>query len=905
MNTFTPITVSSSLLTDWYSAKATNSSLRAATLAGTSAVSSGDGARLSGGGDLTTPWDITVTSGTEDDRAKRIRDALIAKSYINPDDPFLDQEGMNADTKQLFALYRGLSQMSWLIEHARNEDTYEGLLKGIDTKFQSGLAEISAYVDKMKGDSFTISTGEKVNRVETGVAIKGSTTTYTGAVAHQGDYDAAVAGLTGTETFTISVQKTSGTSLTIDVDLAELNGQTLNLDNIAGLVNSKLEAAGLYSRVKRVRIDEKADTRASDDTLPSTFGLQIQGTITEKLTLNAAGTPAVYLAGVAGNSETQSGQILKLDGAGTGTLSIAASSRLESEGEETTMDITASAMDSKGNTYVVGSTDGDLGSYLNQGERDVVLAKYDSTGRLLWQKLLGASGTAEGFAIAVDGDDNVVIAGAVDGELETGAKGSGKDIFVAKYSGTGASIYTREIGGSADETGLALATAADGSVYVGGKTRGVLAGASNAGIDDAFLMKLDAAGDVAYTRQFGTAGVDSITALAVTASGEVVAAGLEDGHATLHKFSGSDGTSAAVWSLDLGDIGTGSIEALAIDGNAIYLGGSSTNAAFDGGGTVLDAHSGGHADALLMRIDDAGASAATQYATYFGSEDKDRISSLAISDGKIYAAGEVRGSIDGNDFLGAKNGFAVRFDADGSRDWTYQYTSRDGRAVAEGIGVDPTGTSVLDVLGLPKGTLNESGSSLLVDRTTVKEGQYFYVAVNGGKPKKIEIEADETFRSLSLKLTSSLALKGKAQVARGTAGEKLKLEAFEGNRIELIAGDGAKDALKSLGLDNTLITPRETSSQKDDKEVEPFAIGLGLESGLSLKTRADAAYAEEVINKALKSLRDAYRTLTTPPPEESKGSSGQVPAYLQSQLANFQAGLDRLNSGSSSLSLLL
>jgi len=69
-------------------------------------------------------------------------------------------------------------------------------------------------------------------------------------------------------------------------------------------------------------------------------------------------------------------------------------------------------IDSQGNSFVVGTTEGDIGGQINGAKtNDVFLSKYSSTGDLLWLRLLGASDEAEAFDIAIDADDNVIIAG--------------------------------------------------------------------------------------------------------------------------------------------------------------------------------------------------------------------------------------------------------------------------------------------------------------------------------------------------------------------------------------------------------------------------------------------------------------------------------------------------------------
>src|SRR5207249_303356 len=64
---------------------------------------------------------------------------------------------------------------------------------------------------------------------------------------------------------------------------------------------------------------------------------------------------------------------------------------------------------------------------------------------------------------------------------------------------------------------------ADGSVYLAGHVGGALPGQTNAGLQDAFALKFDAAGNLLWARQFGTVfDLDDATGVAVDGSGVYV-----------------------------------------------------------------------------------------------------------------------------------------------------------------------------------------------------------------------------------------------------------------------------------------------------------------------------------------------------------------------------------------------
>ena len=85
------------------------------------------------------------------------------------------------------------------------------------------------------------------------------------------------------------------------------------------------------------------------------------------------------------------------------------------------------AVDSSGNFYIVGETTSD-----GAGNRDILIAKYNSSLEIVWQRTLGGTGADYGYDIAVDARDNVYIVG------QTASAGEGSsDILIAKLPGDG------------------------------------------------------------------------------------------------------------------------------------------------------------------------------------------------------------------------------------------------------------------------------------------------------------------------------------------------------------------------------------------------------------------------------------------------------------------------------------
>lgn len=877
------------------------------------------------------PWDAKAKQPTAQ---QKHTEALSDSKFItltNSDLSALKDDGTAAaDNSRLYALYQAVNRLSTLASMASDKATPAGTLAGLDRRFQAGLSEVYDFLDSQKFDNLTVIPGLKTDRVSTSVSIPPPSSTYVGGVAVKGDVFQAVPGLTGAEKITLTVTK-NGTATPIVVDLSTIQG-TLSLDNIAAAFNSALAANGMVSRFHRVEIGEAAPGK------DKSFGLEIEGSFNEQISLGASDAQAaVYMAGTSGSGADQSGRLVKLTGVDDATLSSVFSRDIAPDGVELTdapkaltdaglaktgsggtANVRASVADAEGNVYVVGDTTGNFGNQIAQGSQDAFLRKYDSAGNVLWTRLLGASDTATGYAIALDPDGGVAIAGKVKGDLKPTAVGGGDDSFVAKYSADGEQTMLRQIAPVANDEIRSLAVGDDGAIYLSGKVSGTIAaGQTNAGGADAFVTKLDDTGKLVYHRQFGTAGADVASQVALTADGGMIVASQENGHAIIRKFATANGTDAALWQMDLGDLQGGALGGIAIKDGAVYVSGASGNANLTAGGAATVAHaSSGGADAFVFRIDDAGSSASANYVSYVGTSAAERAGSLTVTDDGVYLTGDTAGTFSGESqsASGATNAFVAKLATNGSVDWTHQFGGFGGQSSGASIVVDATGASALDALGLPK-TVTTQQSRDLISQSTVRPGDYFTLTLTDARgntrTKRITIDDGETFQSLADKLNRVLLLDGKAQVAFASDGRTLKISVNKNIQVTFAPGKDSFDALAGLGIDARVLVndgsvlDQDTTDTSTDKK-KPV-VGLNIEKGLLLTTTASAAHTAQAMQDILGSIRDAYRSLN----EDTRlkdlfGSSdnkpkgkqgGTVPAYLTKQIASYQQALQRLNSG--------
>lgn len=897
----------SSLLAGWYQSKLT--AIQAAN-SGTASSS----ASQKDNPKVTPPWDQASNPTPIED----VRRSVLANGdfFSTTKSGFSDLDAP-ADYKALFDLYVGMKALSSLAEKAMDKTVSATDRNFLDRRFSEGLAQLDGFYDKMDLTSVSLLKGEQLSSAESKVAISRGESTYVTGKVHTGAYDAEVASLTGDVQFTVSVKK-NGATQDIAINLADMGATTRSLDNIAAHINTQLDAAGVLTRFSRVKLgvaDEDGIIPGSD------FGFKISGISTETVSFSAsAGNPAVYLAGTSGLGEAAGGQVVKLTGLGNADPTTAFSTRLDADpetsdvavvggedGETRTkqvpnpLEVTASATAADGSLFIVGKTSAALDGAAIKGEEDMVLAKYDSTGKMVWSRVLGAAEGASATSVAVDDSGNVVVAGVVQGGLGTTTNIGGKDSFVAKYDSSGVEQWLSRFGGNGDDQPNAVTVATDGTIYVAGQAASGFGDTAHlGGGTDGYLRAIDSSGKTLSTTRLGGAGEESVSALAMSDDGNLLIASQEDGVGVIRKFDTGNLAGGAVWEQSLGDLGSGRIGDIAVDGTNIYIAGSA-NAGFAPSAPV-NAYSGGERDAFLVKLSD-GASATVDYTTFLGSDADETANAITLDGSKVYLAGKTTGSLPGQTLIGERDAFAASFNAsDGSFVWATQISGRNGISEATGVSIVAGGDSILDTLGLPAGTITYSDSRVVTDRTAAREGDHFFLSVDGGRRQKITIDSDDTMRSLTFKINGALLLDGSADVRRASKGDALRIVPKEGSTIELFAGGEGRDLLKALSMEPGSIVKKVSLLDKDKTADAPALFSMDLPTGMNLSDKDTAKTAFDAISHAMTIIQRAYRDLTTPAAlknllnnDQGPGKrGGTVPAYLTKQLANYNAGLDRL-----------
>ncbi len=145
-------------------------------------------------------------------------------------------------------------------------------------------------------------------------------------------------------------------------------------------------------------------------------------------------------------------------------------------------------------------------------DSDVFVAKLTREGHSQWSRRYGDSCDQNGSAVALTPTGNVFVAGDFCGKMDFGdttlevAAGE-RDIFVAVIDDIGEDVYSCRLGGAGPQYARAAAVDAKGNAILVGSFEKAFDDGSgpltSAGMDDAFVIKLDPKGKVLWSQRLG------------------------------------------------------------------------------------------------------------------------------------------------------------------------------------------------------------------------------------------------------------------------------------------------------------------------------------------------------------------------------------------------------------------
>ncbi|HVK67336.1 MAG TPA: hypothetical protein VM694_22780, partial [Polyangium sp.] len=151
------------------------------------------------------------------------------------------------------------------------------------------------------------------------------------------------------------------------------------------------------------------------------------------------------------------------------------------------------------------------------GGSDAFVVRLAPDGSCVFGKTFGPAEDQRAYGLAIGPSNEILVTGEFAGAFDLGGGATlksrdGTDLFVLALDATGQHLWSRRFGSFGNQTGRSIAVAPSGEIVVGGEYRGVLEFydedavinvQSGASPSDAFVLKLDAAGQVLWGKGFG------------------------------------------------------------------------------------------------------------------------------------------------------------------------------------------------------------------------------------------------------------------------------------------------------------------------------------------------------------------------------------------------------------------
>ena len=849
--------------------------------------------------------------------------------------------------RNLFALYQGLTSLQTIAQAATAKNLTAGQTQQLQQAFQTGMAQVQTYLGGEPFDGFQVYQTAPEATVATSTKTPLENDTYVTQPLYQGPPNGVVPGFQGDVQFSLTATKVSGSQVTVDFDLSQMGAAPRTFGNVLNYMNGQMAAAGLSTRFADTFTAGKAavpksGTTAAQPATPDQYALKIKGTSAETLTFSApTSDPAVYVAqssGITtGDKPDAVQQLLKFDASAVPADPAAVNSLVSNQALGANVSkVISTATSTDGSVYTLANITGAVNGQSIQGSQDVALIKSDSAGNVIFTQTLGAATSASGYGLAVSADGSqIAVVGSTTENLNPGTGTSSSTAssattpapqgFLTVYDSSGNEQWTQQTqatggtGGGVQPSSVAFGS--DGMVYVAGQVDGRLPGASSSGSLDAYVQAFHAASAplnngsgnsqwvVTPTAavQYGSTGQDHATGVAVSGS-SIYVSSLENGDAVVRQFSasgvsGTGLTQAAV--RDLGAVKGGNVAGVAVNADgSVIVAGSTRNGALSAG-TVTQAYTGGE-EAFVANLSASLQTSASDALTYLGGVGDQTASALTVSNGQVYLAGQISTAIlPGSGETSAWNGYVTALDpTTGAIGWSQQYTGKEREAAPVSIAVAQGGASVLDQLGLPD-AIDYTPSQQLLTNSSLRPGDQFFIQSGTHTPVAVTIAANDTYKTLALKIAKASNYSVKATVLPSLTADTLKLTpAFPGIPVSLLPGPPGRNAMGPLGLSQGVLTstaskegsaaPSSTAGPPSSHNSLKNGYSLNLSSMLNLTTPGRATAAGAALSGAIAKIKGIYSDMTTVPKLGNGAASGSVPTYLTNQIANYQAALARL-----------
>lgn len=393
------------------------------------------------------------------------------------------------------------------------------------------------------------------------------------------------------------------------------------------------------------------------------------------------------------------------------------------------------ATDASGNIYVVYTTSGTTSSGTSSGLSDIVVAKLDQFGTLVWTRQAAVSTPANDTnpSIAADSSGNVYVAYESFGTASGGTNTGDWAIVVTKLNTDGAVQWisqTAVANTTGADTTATIAVDGSGNAYVAYMTAGTTSGGTLLGSTDIVVFKLSTTGAIQWVRQtaaMNTSGTESSPAIAVTSAGVVYVCYTTTAAMSGGSFGGSTRDSVLIqmntngvhqWTrqtqLQTPVASAENTPRIVADATSVYLVYSTT-------GTVSGGTQAGSAtaDIVVYKLSSTGAVQWIRQSPVVNTSADDTTPTIGVDTlGNVYVSYLTAGTVSGGVLSGVADVVLFKLNSSGVVQWVRQTAAMNTTAAEVGpeLVVDTNGNCVLvyNTTGTISSGTNSGGSSDIV-----------------------------------------------------------------------------------------------------------------------------------------------------------------------------------------------
>lgn len=248
----------------------------------------------------------------------------------------------------------------------------------------------------------------------------------------------------------------------------------------------------------------------------------------EVLVSDASGN--IYLIGMARAGSSVDGQaftgsddilIQKFDATGTKLFT-------KLFGTTASDSVTTALVDSSGNLYIGGNSQGAFVGTNVDGNSDMFLIKFDSSGTELWRRQINNSGLENVREMVFDNSGNLWLCGYATQAFDGNATFGNNDMILTKYQSDGTRLFSRQFGTAFSDSCEAITKDGSGNLYIAGNTAGDFVGTNSDvthSTSDIVLARIDLNGNLIWQKQYGGTANDDVFALKINSRSEMFVTG--------------------------------------------------------------------------------------------------------------------------------------------------------------------------------------------------------------------------------------------------------------------------------------------------------------------------------------------------------------------------------------------